>query len=219
MISIEEQQNLLLAISNNLKGQIVAYAVGGTAMMFLGLKDATLDIDLVFKNERDKNDFIRAAKSLGYKEMDPIKVYGAKENHPDMLTLGNERFDLFVVNVIDFVFSENMQMRSEQAQQFGNNLILKIASYNDIILMKCATDRLKDKDDVRKILENKKIDWKIIVGEAKNQIKLGKEKAVFDLGFFLEDLKKTVKDKIPQQILDELFEFLKKQAEEKQKEK
>ncbi|MBI4919148.1 hypothetical protein HY837_04405, partial [archaeon] len=47
MISIEAQQKLLLAVSTNLKKKITVYAIGGTAMMFLGLKNSTLDIDLV----------------------------------------------------------------------------------------------------------------------------------------------------------------------------
>ena len=38
MISIEDQQKLLLNISRRIKKPITAYAVGGTAMMFLGFK-------------------------------------------------------------------------------------------------------------------------------------------------------------------------------------
>ena len=55
MISIEKQQKLLLDISRKLKSPITVYAIGGTAMMFLGFKDATLDIDIVFENEGDRN--------------------------------------------------------------------------------------------------------------------------------------------------------------------
>ena len=90
MISIEEQQKLLLSISRKLKRKINAYAIGGTAMMFLGFKDLTLDIDLVFENEKDKNDFKEAIKSIGYREIDPVKIYGVKRNQPEMLTLGDE---------------------------------------------------------------------------------------------------------------------------------
>ena len=56
--------------------------------------------------------------------------------------------------------------------------------------MKCATDRIKDKDDARKIINSTKIEWDIIIEEAKNQTTLGKERAVFDLTGFLEDLRK-----------------------------
>ena len=53
--------------------------------------------------------------------------------------------------------------------------------------------------------------------EARKQIVLGKDKAAFELGYFLEELKNKMNVEIPQEILDELFEIVKKQAEEKQK--
>jgi len=217
MITIDEQQKLFLNIAGILSRTVKAYAIGGTAMMFLGIKDSTLDIDLVFENEKDKKTFKEAIKSLGYKETDTIKVYGARKNQPEMLKLNDERFDLFVINVIDFIFSENMQKRAESIHQFGENLILKIADPHDIILMKCATDRLKDKDDARKIIGLGKIKWKLLVEEAKTQIELGKDKAAFELGFFLEDLKNTMGVDVPKGVLDELFEIVKKQVEKKQK--
>lgn len=217
MISIEEQQKLLLSISKRLKKKINAYAIGGTAMMFLGLKDSTLDIDIVFEIEKDKEVFKKAIKSVGYQEIDPIKVYGAKKNQPEMFSLGEQRFDLFVINVIHFVFSENMQKRAKQIHQFENNLVLKIADPHDLIIMKCATDRAKDKDDARKIINNTNMDWQIIVEEAKKQIGLGKETTALELGCFLEELKNKLKISIPQKVLNELFEIVKKQAKQKQK--
>ena len=215
MISIEEQQTLLLNVSRKLKNKIIVYAVGGTAMMFSGLKESTLDIDLVFENEKDRDEFRKAAIELGYRKMDAIAVYGAKNNAPQMLKLDNERFDLFVSEVIDFVFSENMKKRAVNMHQFEDKLILKIADFHDLILMKCATDRQKDADDARRIISMTKINWDILVSEAKNQVALGKEKAVFDLGCFLEKLKNELGVKVPSSVLDELFKTVKKQAERK----
>jgi len=211
MISIDRQQQLLLNVARKLKKKITVYAVGGTAMMFLGYKDSTLDIDLVFENEKDRNLFKEAIKSIGYQEMDAIKVYGIKRNTPEMFKLDDERFDLFVVEVIDFIFSDNMRKRAEQIHQFEDSLVVKIADPHDIILMKCATDRIKDKDDARKIINSIKIDWDIIINEAKNQIELGKTKAAFELGEFLEDLKVNMKLEIPQKVVNKLFDIVKKQ--------
>ena len=131
MITIDQQQKLLLNVARRLSRKITIYAIGGTAMMFLGFKDATLDIDLVFKNEKDRAVFKEAVKSLGYLEMDAIKIYGVKRNTPEMFKLNDERFDLFVVEVIDFIFSDSMRKRAEQIHQFEENLILKIS---DIII-------------------------------------------------------------------------------------
>lgn len=215
MITIDQQQKLLLNVTRRLTKKITVYAIGGTAMMFLGFKDMTLDIDLVFENEKDRNVFKEAIKSLGYLEMDAIKIYGKKRNTPEMFKLNDERFDLFVIEVIDFIFSDNMKKRAEQIHQFGDNLILKIANPHDIILMKCATDRIKDKDDVRRIINTTKINWDILMDEAKKQMELGKERAAFDLGCFLEYLKTKMNLDIPQEVLDQLFSIVEKQAKDK----
>jgi len=215
MITIDEQQKLLLNVARRLTKKITVYAIGGTAMMFLGFKDATLDIDLVFENEKDRDVFKEAVKSLGYIGMDAIKVYGAKRNTPEMFKLNDERFDLFVVEVVDFIFSENMRKRAEQIHQFEENLILKIANPHDIILMKCATDRIKDKDDARRIINSTKINWDIIIDEAKKQMELRKERAAFDLGCFLEDLKLNMNLNIPKEVLNKLFKIVEKQAKDK----
>lgn len=217
MIGIEKQNKLLVTVSRELKKKVTAYAIGGTAMMILGLKDATLDIDLVFENEEDRKSFKKAIKAIGYKEMDPIEVYGAKNNIPEMLTLGDERFDLFVEQVINFYFSKEIQKRAKDTHQFGDKLIIKIANPHDIILMKCATDRIKDKDDCISIIKNTKINWEIIVAEAKNQVKLGKHAILLELGEFLEDLKKILKEKIPQTVLNNIYNLLMEQVKEKTK--
>ena len=53
MITIDRQQQLLLTIAKKLPTKITVYAIGGTAMMFHGFKDATIDIDLVFESKKD----------------------------------------------------------------------------------------------------------------------------------------------------------------------
>lgn len=219
MITIDQQQKLLINVARRLTKKITVYAIGGTAMMFLGFKDATLDIDLVFEHEKDRTVFKEAIRSLGYLDMDAIKVYGAKRNIPEMLTLNDERFDLFLEEVVDFIFSEPMRQRANQTHQFEDNLILKIANPHDIILMKCATDQVKDKDDARRIINSTKITWGIIIEESQHQITLGKERAVFDLGCFLENLKTTMNLDIPQDVLDKLFKIVEQQARAKRSKK
>jgi hypothetical protein len=217
MISIEAQQKLLLNISRRLKMPITAYAIGGTAMMFMGFKDFTLDIDLVFESEKDREIFSRAVQEIGYQKMDSVLVYGPKQNQPQMFTLGEERLDLFVVHVIDFDFSKTMIERAKQVHQYGNNFILKVADPHDLILMKCATDRKRDLDDAKNIINSIKIDWNILIDEAKMQIKLGKHTAAFNLGEFLEKLKYKMGVNIPKSVIDDLFKVVERQAEAKRK--
>ena len=215
MISIKDQQNLFIEIAKKLPREIVTYAIGGTAMMFLGFKESTKDIDLVFTTLEDRRIFKEAAKQLGYKEMDSTIVYGAKNNCPEMITLGDARLDLFSLDVIDFTFSENMQKRAQQTHEFGKNLILKIADMHDIIMMKSATRRIKDEDDIVRIAKGSEIDWEILIKESQEQVKLGKERAVWDLISLLEKLNKDHKMKITHEILDRLFKLLKQQVNKK----
>lgn len=217
MINVKEQQDLLLDLAKRLKKKVTAYAIGGTAMMFHGLKNITKDIDLVFTSEEERKEFKRAAIESGYNLFDSINIYGIKPNQPIMLSRGKEReerFDLFIKEILHFTFSEEMIKRATTTFEFDKKLILKIADLHDIILMKCATDRLKDKDDVREIINKSNIDWGIIINEALNQIKLGKERAIWDLTAFVDDLIK-LKVNIPQDIHKKLLKLLKKQIKEK----
>ena len=216
MINIEEQQEIFITIGRSIKKKIIAYAVGGTAMMFQGYKESTLDIDLVFTTEEEKEIFKQALLSTGWKSMDERIVYGMKRNRPNMLQLGDARFDLFVVKIVNFEFSEGMKTRATQTRQYGDDLIIKVADPHDIILMKCATDRAKDKEDVKNIIQqHKNIDWNLLIQEAQQQIILGEERAVFELGCFLEHLNNDMHIPIPQKILDQLFTIVEKQAREK----
>ncbi|MEK6951759.1 MAG: hypothetical protein AABX29_01980, partial [Nanoarchaeota archaeon] len=55
MIDFNRQLDLLKIIGNELKRKIEVLIIGGSAMMFLGAKTETKDIDLVLLN---KNSFI-----------------------------------------------------------------------------------------------------------------------------------------------------------------
>lgn len=216
MISIENQQTILMNIARELKEQITAFAIGGTAMMFQGLKNSTLDIDLVFTYLKDREKFIQSARKVGWSYLDSKIIYGERKNIPFMLKLSDERLDLFLSEVIDFIFSDSMEKRAKTIKQFERNLIIKVADLHDIIIMKCATDRMKDIDDARTIIENTKIEWNIIIEEVQKQISLGKERAILELGTFIEKLKKA-KVKVPNEVLDRLWILLEKQVKEKRK--
>lgn len=210
MISIKDQQNLFIEIAKKLPKEITAYAIGGTAMMFLGFKESTKDIDLVFTKLEDRKAFKEAAKQLGYKEMDSTIVYGVKNNCPEMITLGDARLDLFSLDVIDFTFSESMQKRAQQTHQFGEKLFLKIADVHDIIMMKSATRRIKDEDDIVRIAQNSEIDWDILIKESQDQVKLGKERAVWDLISLLEKLNETHKMNISKELIKRVYDLFNK---------
>lgn len=217
MVTIKDQETLFIDISRKLKEKITCYAIGCTAMMFLNLKDNTKDIDLVFDNIKDRNKFIKALENLEFKKLESSILYGKKPNQPELLKRSEEeRIDLFLPEVISFVFSNNSINRADKTRQFGENLIIKIADVHDLIFMKHTTDRAKDTTDIISILKNSNIDWNIILEETKNQIGLGKQRAALDLGVFLENLEaKGIS--IPKNVPDELFKIFEKQIKDMKK--
>jgi len=211
MINIKKQEDLFIAIGNMLRRKIIVYAIGGTAMMLRGIKDSTLDIDLVFNKREDRKEFIDSLKKLGAKESDVTLVYGLKTNTPIMIELNDARFDLFLNKIISSVFSEKMKQRAKEIHEFGKNLIIKNADVHDIIMMKSATSRIKDLEDIITIVNKNLINWDILVNEAEEQINLGNETAVISLGEKLEELSNQKTIKIPKSVLYSLWKLVKKQ--------
>ena len=52
MINTQDQDQLFSLVANYLKSNLTCIAIGGTAMMFLGYKNTTKDIDLIFNDPR-----------------------------------------------------------------------------------------------------------------------------------------------------------------------
>ena len=217
MIDIQEQQNLFLRIAERLPKKIEVYAIGGTAMMFLGLKYNTLDVDLVFSNVEDRKIFKETAKLLDFKESSAEIVYGKKENTPEMVVIADVRLDLFLFKIVSSYFSEPMQKRATQIHEFAGKLIIRVADPQDILIMKSVTSREKDVNDIVAIIKNTKINWDVIVNESCEQVRLGNETAILGLG---EKLEKLVNRKIivvPKDVLDRLWKLLSKQVKGKNK--
>ncbi len=215
MINIKQQEELFIAIGNILERKISVYAIGGTAMMLRGIKDSTLDVDFVFDKIQDRNEFISALKKLGAKESDVTLVYGLKKNTPLMFEIENIRFDLFMNKIITAIFSQTMKKRTEQIHEFGKNLIIKVADIHDIILMKSATSRIKDIEDIITIAKSNSINWEIITEEAKEQVALGNERAILFLGEKFEKLNNEKAIIVPEEVLDKLWKLLKEQINKK----
>ncbi len=217
MINVEEQQNLLIRLARKLPRKIETYAIGGTAMMFLGLKESTLDIDLIFSNPEDRRIFKETAKSLGFKDSSAEIVYGKRDNAPEMVVISDVRFDLFLFKVISSNFSLGMQKRATQVHEFASKLIIKVADPNDILIMKSVTSRDKDMDDIIAIANKIKINWEVIVEEAKEQVRLGNEAAIMNLGEKLEKLTNQKAISTPQAISDKIWKLFTKQVKDKAK--
>ena len=195
MINTKDQEELFKLIANYLEKDIQCIAIGGTAMMFLGYKTTTKDIDIVFANEHDRNIFEKAIEQLGYKQRSLLDVYDEKRrsntHKPRMYTRGEERFDLFVKNV--FGFELNMQKNNIVARYdfLGKKeLIVLVVPKEELILLKAITGREKDYEDIETIIKiEKNIDWSNIIEKAIQQKKRNKW-ILIDLEQTMQQLKK-----------------------------
>lgn len=215
MTEIQQQEAILIAIGKALTKKIEIYAIGGTAMMLQGIKNATLDIDLVFDKKSDREKFANTLKKLGAKESDTTLVYGFKKNTPLMLKFDNCRFDLFMSKIISSTFSDSMKERANQIHEF-DKLKIKTANLNDILIMKSATSREKDLEDIISIFNKGKIDWNILLKESEKQVELGNITAIMNLGEKLETLNNNKLIRVPKEILDKIWRLFKKQIKDKQ---
>ncbi len=215
MIDIKQQEEVLIAIGDLIEKKMVVYAIGGTAMMLRNIKDTTLDVDLVFDKQDDRNRFTNALKKLGAKKSDTTLFYKPKDNVPIIISLLNARFDLFMNKIITSLFSENMKKRAGMIHEFGKNLIVKVADIHDIIIMKSVTSRAKDLDDIATLIKKNQISWDVIIEEAEDQVKLGNELAIISLGERFEKLNKLKEVTIPKPVLDRLWDLLNKGADKK----
>ena len=206
MINLEQQNELFKLIGEILKDKLECYVIGGSAMMYYGMKGNTKDIDLVFEHEKDREKVIRVLKNLGYNERG-IKVvsviYPKKKNTPILLERDDSRVDLFVNKIISTVLSDSMKNRINSIYEYGN-FIIKVLAPEDLIITKCATERAGDRLDAVEIMKRAKIDWEVIIKESVFQAEVTPYLFPVFLFDFLYELKEDLKADVPKKVLDEI---------------
>jgi hypothetical protein len=166
-------KNELICIDKRLKKSIDIYLIGGCALSYYGIKDATKDIDVLFKNKYDCADFFNAVTELGYKT--------AEQYFPPLLQMeatffvykGDEIWvDLFVKNVMNaFELSDSIQNRAVKTNLSTKKLNIYCLDPHDIFLFKSITPRERDENDLILLLTKTSIDFHIIHEEIKSQSK------------------------------------------------
>ena len=145
MIDSDRQDELFKFLGEKLKKKIECFVIGGSAMMYYGIKGLTKDIDLVFENEKDREEIIKLLKEMGYRERDTKILYLKKKNTPILLQRNDTRLDLFWKKIINTVLSEGMKKRIGSVYEYSN-LVVKVVSPEDLIITKCATERAGDRE-------------------------------------------------------------------------
>ncbi|MBU0980989.1 MAG: hypothetical protein KJ709_09390 [Nanoarchaeota archaeon] len=197
MINLKDQEELFRLIADYLEEDITCICIGGTAMMFMGYKTTTKDIDLVFGSSQDRQVFIKALEKLGYTQRSMKTIYDRKrteaKDKPLLFSRGEERFDLFVKNIFGFIVDCDLD-KIEQKHDFvgKKELITYVLPKELIILLKILTDREKDFEDIMTIIDKEKnVDWDMIIDEAIRQRK-NNSWMLLDLKEKLQKLRKTI---------------------------
>lgn len=203
MTDLKEQEDIFNLIGQSLKRKIKCFVIGGSAMLYYKLKDATKDIDIVLLDKSDRDYILKIMKNLGYAERNSRILYINKKNVPILLQREQNRFDLFNRTIINLRFSDGMADRSQLIYEYGN-LIANVASPEDIIILKCATDRAGDRLDAANIIKNTNVNWDILVKESINQMTLVGDAIPLSLYQFLLELREDLKIEIPEDLIKKL---------------
>ncbi|MFA4819780.1 MAG: nucleotidyltransferase [Candidatus Aenigmatarchaeota archaeon] len=208
MTGVNEQQELFKLIGRQLKKRVECYVIGGSAMLFYGFKTVTKDIDLVFTSEEERRRFTAVLKEMGFAHR-RYSDYTA-ENAAVLMERKEARFDLFLAEIITTVLSPGMISRIKEKHEFSN-LVVNVVSPEDIIVLKCATDRAGDRKDAADIIGSMEISWDTILEEARWQAANGKKAFVIFLFDFVEDLRYDYKAIIPRSFTKNLMKEYKEQ--------
>jgi hypothetical protein len=158
-------------LNTKTKQHFTLFLIGGGAMAFYGLKDATKDIDIILTSTDDLGNLKTTLEAIGYKEPEPVLINRAYNNMQTSSILENQdgfRWNLFINKVCNaLTLSAAMKQRANQLYK-GDRLTVSITSKEDVFLFKGITEREADLDDMR-ILAESGIDWNVINQECQSQ--------------------------------------------------
>lgn len=147
MISTREEVNeLFQQLGQFLNQSVEALLIGGATMLELRLKDATKDIDVVCRNEEDKELLLEAAIALGFQIVGPQKRH--KRLGVNRLAVkGGRNLDIFAGRIsYDFSLSQAIWQRAVRSRPYGS-LVVRDAALEDIFIMKLIANRPGDAMD------------------------------------------------------------------------
>lgn len=142
----------LKRIDKNLNQRIDLYLIGGAAMSFTGLKDATKDIDVVVTGQEGFKALLDALKKSGYRDI-IIKTRPYREMETKAVLENSEgfRWDIFVDRICrGLQLSEGMIRRSTEFLKL-NKMLINLICPEDIFVFKSITSRERDREDMHNL--------------------------------------------------------------------
>jgi hypothetical protein len=158
-------------LSSTISIPLKLFVIGGMALIDLGLKEATKDLDVVVVSPRELNALAVSLETLGYRSPSSVIIlrpYKKMEASKILENTEGFRWDIFLRQVCGaLTFSKGMISR---ATSFYDKRLLKVmqAAKEDIFLFKGITEREADLDDMRLLAESG-LDWKVVEHECRRQ--------------------------------------------------
>ena len=148
-----EDLNSFLNLIADLNEPLDLFAIGGTAMVLKNIKESTKDIDFLTTEsyEKIKKLFILA----GLKEESSEKIC-------NIWRLDKIRIDIFYSGfIMGIQFPEDWKEKSEKIKEIGK-IKLYILNWYDLIITKISRSETRDIEDILKIIESQKLDFKFL---------------------------------------------------------
>jgi hypothetical protein len=137
--------------------------IGGAAMLDLGLKDATKDIDLFCRDAAGKAKLLEAAGSLEFELFGPEKRH-ARLGLGGITIKGGHTLDIFAGWIsYDFGLSEVMWQRWERTRTLGK-AEMRYTAVEDIFILKLIANHSMDIEDCLP-LTSTKMDYEAMYAE------------------------------------------------------
>lgn len=147
----EEVEEFFGQIGATLSRPAEVLLIGGAAMLEFKLKDSTKDIDIVCRNDEDRDALLRCTQELGY------QLAGPKERHARLglnrvAIKSGRTLDIFAGRIsYDFGLSDAMWNRARVHKAF-DKIVVRYASIEDIFIMKLIANREGDASDCAKLV-------------------------------------------------------------------
>ncbi len=152
-INANELFDFLDSISKFIEIPIKMYALGGTALTILGIKNSTRDIDVNIESNKEYKYICNIFKDLNFEK---TGIYR-------WITQEGLAFDMFYgSNILGTELLEDCIVKSKFTKQF-ENIKLYTLPLEDIIISKLARGSIRDFDDIKSILDNKEIDINFLI--------------------------------------------------------
>lgn len=173
---VAEIENLIDEIAAEEDEPLNMFLIGGGAMMYMGCKYNTKDMDLVVRSTNDFRSLSNTLEKLGFVPTRPGAGY-SRMNLSEMFVRDRDgvRIDLFENSVCGRLrLSDGMAERSK-IRYTSDKITLRTCSEEDVLIFKSITERPDDRKDGVAIITVHKIDWNTVLDEILKQVSEGED--------------------------------------------